>query len=85
MWPGPVLAYYLKRIDASDVMVAAKSGDAKTQCEQGCEASFYVGEDAVLRHSTYEATGLLRQARETCPPSFVEYTAAEAELRRLEK
>jgi lipoprotein NlpI len=84
-WPGPVLAYYLKRIDANDVMAAARTGDAKTQREQGCEASFYVGEDAVLRQNTAEATRLLRQARETCPPSFAEYTAAEAELKRLAK
>jgi lipoprotein NlpI len=84
-WPGPVLAFYLKRIDANDVMGAARSGDAKTQREQGCEASFYVGEDAVLRQDPDEAIRLLRQARETCPPIFVEYTAAEAELKRLEK
>ena len=84
-WPGPVLAYYLKRIDANDVMAAARTGDAKTQREQGCEASLYVGEDAVLRQNTDEATRLLRQARETCPPNSVEYTTAEVELKRLEK
>jgi len=84
-WPGPVVAFYLKRIDAKDVMGAAQSGDAKTQREQGCEASFYVGEDAVLRQHTDEATRLLRQAQGTCPPSFTEYAATLAELKRLEK
>jgi hypothetical protein len=30
-WPGPVVAFYLKGIDANGVMAAARSGDAKTQ------------------------------------------------------
>jgi lipoprotein NlpI len=84
-WPGPVVAFYLKGIDANGVMAAARSGDAKTQREQGCQVSFYVGEDAVLRQDTAEATRLLRQARETCPPDFAEFIAAQAELKRLEK
>jgi tetratricopeptide (TPR) repeat protein len=84
-WPGPVVALYLKRIDANDVIAAATSGDAKTQREQGCDASFYVGEDAMIRQDTAEATRLLRQAAETCLPNFVEYAAAVAELKRLEK
>jgi lipoprotein NlpI len=84
-WPGPVVAFYFKGIDANGVMAAARSGDAKTQREQGCQVSFYVGEDAVLRQDTAEATRLLRQARETCPPDFAEFIAAQAELKRLEK
>jgi lipoprotein NlpI len=84
-WPGPVVAFYLKRIDADDVMDAARSDDAKKHPERVCAASFFVGEDAVLRQDTAEATRLLSQARETCPLGAREYIAAEAELKRLAK
>ena len=82
-WPGPVVASYLKQMTAQQVMEAAQSGDETMQQERGCEASFYLGEDAVLRHKTAEALRLLRQAHETCPVRFVEYEAAAAELKRL--
>jgi lipoprotein NlpI len=84
-WPGPILAFYLKRIDASDVMRAAGSGDANTQPNQTCQAYFFVGEDTMLRHDTTEAIRLLRQARDTCPPDSLTNAAAAAELKRLEK
>ena len=82
-WPGPLVASYFRKMTAQEVMEAAKSGDEKMQRERGCEASFYLGEDAVLRHSTAEALRLLRQADEACPVSFVEHGAAAAELKRL--
>ena len=82
-WPGPLVASYFRKMTAQEVMEAPKSGDEKMQRERGCEASFYLGEDAVLRHSTAEALRLLRQADEACPVSFVEHGAAAAELKRL--
>ena len=83
-WPGPVISFYLKQMPADQVMKAAKVGDEQKQREQSCEASFFLGEDAVLRHSVAEAVSLLRQARESCPVSFIEYDAAIAELKRVE-
>jgi lipoprotein NlpI len=82
-WPGPVVSFYLKQLTAQQVTEAARSGDEKTQREQGCGASFFVGEDALLRHATAEAIPLLRHGHETCPINFVEYAAAAAELKRL--
>jgi hypothetical protein len=82
---GPILAFYLKRIDASDVMRAARSGDANTQPNQTWQAYFFVGEDAMLRHYTAEVIRLLRQACDTCPPDSLTNAAATAELKRLEK
>ena len=82
-WPGPIISFYLKQMTAEQVREAAKSGDEKAQHEQGCDASFYLGEDAVLRQNTAEAGRLLRQAQETCPPDFFGYSGAAAELKRL--
>jgi lipoprotein NlpI len=82
-WPGPVISFFLRQMSAQQVTEAAKTGDDKMQREQGCVASFYLGEEAVLRGSMDEAISLLRQARETCLPRFFESAAAAAELRRL--
>ena len=84
-WPGPILAFYLKHIDAKDVILAARSGNPNTQGNQSCQAYFFVGEDAVLRQDIDEATRLLRQARDTCPPDSFKNATAEAELKKLEK
>ena len=84
-WPGPIITFYMKQQTAQQVTAAAASGDPKTQSEQGCEAAFYLGEDALLRRQEGDALRLLKQARETCPPSFIEYDAAGFELQRLDK
>ena len=82
---GPIITFYMKQQTAQQVTAAAASGDPKTQSEQGCEAAFYLGEDALLRRQEGDALRLLKQARETCPPSFIEYDAAGFELQRLDK
>ena len=84
-WPGPILAYYLRRIDADEVMRAAGNGNANMPRNQSCQAYFFVGEDAVLRQDIDEAARLLRQARDTCPLDSFKHAAAEFELKRLPK
>ena len=84
-WPGPVVAFYLKQMTVEQLWDAVRIGDAKAQREQGCVAAFFLAEEALLRHSAAEAVPLLRQARDTCPLSFDEYSAAAAELKRLEQ
>jgi len=84
-WPGPILAYYLGRVDADEVMRAAGNGSADMPRNQSCQAYFFVGEDAVLRQDIDEAARLLRQARDTCPLDSFKHAAAEFELKRLPK
>jgi lipoprotein NlpI len=84
-WPGPIIAFYMKQQTAQQVTAAAATGDPKTQSEQSCEAAFYLGEDELLRRNESEALRLLKQARDTCPPSFIEYDAAGFELKYLAK
>jgi lipoprotein NlpI len=47
---------------------------------QTCEANFYGGELAVLKKNKKEAQRLLKLAADNCPPTFIESTAALAEL-----
>jgi len=83
-WPGPVVDFYRGRIGADDVLAAARTGDARTQRDQQCEAGFYLGEHTLLAGDKDEARRLLQGALETCDRRFIEYAGARAELARVE-
>jgi lipoprotein NlpI len=85
LWPGPVIAFYLGQVTQAQVLAAAAQGDERKQREKGCEASFYLGEYALIRLEIPNAQRFLRKAQETCPSGFVERIAAEAELKRVQK
>ncbi len=85
VWPGPIIALYLGQMTPAQVLAAAGRGDEKKQREQGCEASFYLGEYALIRVEVPDAQRYLRKALETCPNGFVERIAAESELKRVSK
>jgi lipoprotein NlpI len=54
-------------------------------CEpkERCEAQFYVGEWQLLQGDRAAARQRFEEAVGICPKSLVEYTVAQAELRRL--
>jgi lipoprotein NlpI len=85
VWPGAIIALYLGQITPPQVLAAAAKGDERKQREQSCEASFYLGEYALLRIEIAEAQRYLRKAQETCPAGFVEHIAAQSELKRILK
>jgi tetratricopeptide (TPR) repeat protein len=76
-WPYAVLELYLGRRDAAAALTAAQKP------EERCEAQFYVGEWRLLQGDRAQAQQLLEEAAGGCPKSFIEYRAAQAELRRL--
>ena len=82
-WPGPVLKLDLGKVRAAEVMAAALNGDAQVQSRQVCDASFFIGEDALFRHQRTVALSHLRAARDGCPRSDGIYDAAVLELERL--
>ena len=84
-WPGPVIQFYLGKSSADELRAAANSDDAKTQHDQQCEASFYLGEHALLTGDKTEARRLLGEASDNCDRNFVEYGGAKAELSRLDQ
>jgi lipoprotein NlpI len=85
VWPGAIIALYLGQVAPQQVLAAAAKGDERKQREQSCEASFYLGEHALLRVEIAEAQRYLRKAQETCPAGFVEHIAAQSELKRILK
>jgi tetratricopeptide (TPR) repeat protein len=83
-WPGPVLKLDLGQMTASEVMMAATSPGSDWQKKwKVCEANYFTGEDALLRHQRTVALAHLKAARDGCPEGDTGYTAALAELRRL--
>jgi hypothetical protein len=57
--------------------------DAASKPDDRCEAQFYSGEWYILQNKPAEAGATMRKAMETCPKDFIEYAAAQAELKRL--
>ena len=76
-WPYAVFELYLGRRDPAATLAAAQ------QPEQRCEAQFYVGEWQLLQGDRTAARQRFEEAVGICPKAFIEYTAAQAELRRL--
>ena len=83
-WSWSLVAHYLGKLDADKLVAsAAVSEDAKTRREQTCEANFYIG-SMQAKGKVVEAQSYLRSAARECPKDFVEYAAANAELKRLD-
>jgi uncharacterized caspase-like protein len=76
-WPFAVIELYLGRRSLELTLDAASKPDER------CEAQFFSGEWYVLQNKPAEAGAALRKAVETCPKAWVEYAAAQAELKRL--
>ncbi|MDB5516984.1 MAG: hypothetical protein JWQ17_3742, partial [Tardiphaga sp.] len=76
-WPYAVLELYLGRSDPAAALAAAQKN------EERCEAQFYVGEWQLVQGDRAAARQRLEEAVAICPKSFIEYTGAQAELRRL--
>jgi lipoprotein NlpI len=79
-WPAPLIRESLGEFTAEQTFGAAFDADPQTKASQTCEANFYSGELALLKKNKKEAQRLLKVAADTCPPSFIESTAALAEL-----
>ena len=82
-WPAPVIRLFIGESNAEQTFAAAVDTDPKTRQAQTCEANFYSGEFVLQNKNRKEAQRLLKLAADQCPPSFVESTAAVAELIRL--
>jgi lipoprotein NlpI len=80
MWPAPVIRHFLGELNVEQTIKAAADADPKTKQAQTCEANFYSGELALLKKNRKDAQRLLKLASDECPPSFVESSAAIADL-----
>jgi lipoprotein NlpI len=88
-WPGPAVAYFRGRATAAQVEAAAIGSKAE-QLQQGCDAGFYLGEDALIQGRKDEAKQRFTKVLADCDlyrSNFIyfsrSYGAAAAELKRL--
>jgi tetratricopeptide (TPR) repeat protein len=79
VWPAPIIRHLLGELNAEQTFAAAFDTDPRTKLAQTCEANFYTGEFALVKKNKKEALRLLQLAADSCPPSFVESTAAISE------
>jgi lipoprotein NlpI len=82
-WPAPVIRLFVGQMTPGALLAAADDPDATTRRGQVCEANFYIGELSLLKGSKDEATRLFRLAASDCPHGFIEWDAANAELKAL--
>jgi lipoprotein NlpI len=80
-WPAPVIRMFLGQITPAALLAAADNADAKNRAGQVCEANFYSGEWALRTGAKEEADRLFRLAASVCPKDFLEWGAANAELK----
>jgi lipoprotein NlpI len=78
-WPYAVIDFYLGLSSLAEMRAAANRPKEK------CEAEFYTGQWHLLRGSNAEARTALQVAADACPKTYVEYSGAVAELKRLER
>jgi lipoprotein NlpI len=83
LFPGPVIRYFLGQASVDDVMRATQKGSDYERRTQLCEASFYLGEEALLRGDRNEAARLFRQAAGVGVTHLYEHQGAMVELQRL--
>ncbi|MGH6846955.1 MAG: tetratricopeptide repeat protein [Methylocella sp.] len=83
-WPAPVVRLFLGELTPTAVLAAADDSNPKKKQEQVCEAKFYSGELAPLQGSKQDAARLFRIAADGCPKVFIEWAAANAELKALD-
>jgi tetratricopeptide (TPR) repeat protein len=82
-WPGPLLKLDLGQMTADEAITAAASPRSDLQKLQVCEANYFIGEDALLRHQRTTALAHLKATRDGCPRWNMYYAASLAELKRL--
>jgi lipoprotein NlpI len=83
VWPAPVVKLFMGEMTPAAVLASADDPDATRKKGQVCEAHFYSGEFSLTKGLKDEAARLFRLAASDCPRSFLEWEAADAELKAL--
>lgn len=83
VWPAPIVRLFLGEMTLAAVIAATHGRDPTMERVQVCEANFFGGALALLQGSKEQALQRLQRAARDCPRTFVEWEAANAELRAL--
>lgn len=82
-WPGPIIRFYLGQLTTDALGAAADNADPVTKKNQLCEANFYTGAFVLRQDAKPEAIRLFKLAAADCPRTYLEWSAAVAELKAL--
>lgn len=83
-WPRQIAEFLLGDLSETELLLTARTGDAKTRRERTCEATFYAGIARAANDDAAGALPLLRECAENAVPGFVEPPMARAEIARLQ-
>ncbi len=84
-WPRQIAEFLLGDLTESELLLTARTGDAKTRRERTCEAAFYAGIARAANDDADGALPLFRECSENAVPGFVEPPMARAEISRLQR
>jgi tetratricopeptide (TPR) repeat protein len=82
-WPYPIVAFFLGKSSAEQLLDAAKTPDPQQQKGHLCEVAAWTGEARLIAGDNAGAIAQFQAARSQCPADFTEHQLALAELRRL--
>jgi lipoprotein NlpI len=82
-WPAPIIKLFLGELTTEATLAAADHADPTTRRGQACEVNFYTAEIALLGGAKPEATRLFELAVRDCPKTWIEFEAANVELKSL--
>jgi lipoprotein NlpI len=82
-WPAPIIRLYLGNTTSGAMFAAADAPEVQNPQDRLCAARFYAGELALRQAAKDEAVRLFRLAAAGCQKDFVEWSAANAELKAL--
>ncbi|HEX9569304.1 MAG TPA: tetratricopeptide repeat protein [Rhodospirillales bacterium] len=84
-WPEVLAKLFRGEATTEQVLVAAKSKDARKQRENECIAFFFLAQHRLVNGDLNGAVGYFRRTLATGVTHFRQYAAARAELGRLDK
>ncbi|KVL58034.1 hypothetical protein WT01_16935 [Burkholderia cepacia] len=82
-WPHPIIDFFLSKIDADQLRMAAAKGDAGPPGTRQCEAETYIGEANLTAGKVEDATRNFETAVSLCPVSWAEYDLAKFEIKSI--
>jgi tetratricopeptide (TPR) repeat protein len=83
LWPGPVVGYYLGKLDEKALIDKAKAAHGQEEKEQLCEAYYYIGQQLLIEGKPKRAAEMFNKSIATEISNFIEYGGSKAELARM--
>jgi lipoprotein NlpI len=84
-WPAPVLRVFVGQQTPAELLAAASDLESKGIRVAMCEANFYSAVVALRQRREEDARRLYKVAADRCPITSIEWYAANAELKNLDR